>query len=88
LSHRITDERISYLKQLLEKAKNWRFLIISIIDSHTTIAKASNNRILAEFIEENADTLEQCSSRSIPILEDPPKSVEPEVKILEALETP
>jgi DNA-binding GntR family transcriptional regulator len=83
--HRITDERISYLKQLIEKAKigdsynfNYEF--------HTTIAKASNNRILAEFIEEMLILLNNVLLAHPDIRGSSSKSVEPEVKILEALE--
>jgi DNA-binding GntR family transcriptional regulator len=83
--HRITDERISYLKQLIEKAKigdsynfNYEF--------HTTIAKASNNRILAEFIEEMLILLNNVLLAHPDIRGSSFKSVEPEVKILEALE--
>ncbi len=83
--HRITDEQISFLKQLIKNTEN-RDLFTLNYEFHTAIAKASNNRILAEFVEEMLTLMERVLAVHPDFKAYSDESVQPEAEIIDALE--
>jgi DNA-binding GntR family transcriptional regulator len=83
--NRISDEKITYLKQLIENAKD-NDLYVANYEFHTTIAKASGNRILAEYIEELLALMERILVVHPDFLKYSNEAIRPEAEIVEALE--
>lgn len=83
--HRISDEEICYLKELIATAQAGNLVSFNY-EFHVTIAKASGNRVLADFIEELLMLMERV------LLQDPDlavyteETIRPEAEIVEALE--
>jgi DNA-binding GntR family transcriptional regulator len=83
--HRIPNEKINYLKNLIDNPKNDEIGVFNY-EIHTTIAKASENRILAEFIEELLILMERILLVDPEFRQNTSESVQPEAEIIAALE--
>jgi len=84
-ARRITDEQIAYLKSLVSGREVEKGLAHYQI--HSTIAKISGNRLLADFIEEALTLMEQMiANHPITQLEFQ-ESLKPEMLVIEAIET-
>lgn len=84
-AQRISDDTICYLKELIATAKK-KDLVAFNYEFHTTIAKASGNRVLAEFIEEILTLMERILAVHPDLVKYTEETIHPEVEIVEALE--
>ncbi len=81
----ISDDTICYLKELIATAKK-KDLVAFNYEFHTTIAKASGNRVLAEFIEEILILMERVLAVHPDLANYTERTIHPEFEIVEALE--
>jgi GntR family transcriptional regulator, rspAB operon transcriptional repressor len=83
--HRISNEQIQELRQMVADARNTDSMVWNY-EFHTTIAKASGNRILAEFTEELFTLMERILTVHPDFHNFSNEAIRPEIELLNALE--